>query len=725
LHRFRSTALASTVLIATAGGLVAAPPAFAATDSTQVGAQRNVGSVAIPIADMSPRGNGGQFTWSVQLDDGTDFGYDPCLNPGETFVASCPLGVPGYFRVHHWTAGSVSEFTPQITIPNSSSTGVGTQNHQWANKTKGARVEIRPYGSGGTYDPWTQTSGGVHLSAFGVNSSGVGPDLGTIYLPVQGNANAGRLGGSIVSSTPVQNGRVKIEAFQEHSIYDNYPLQTTSTGFEEGGFADLSSKGSAWTTGWMFTGQYHLFITDTKSTPSTADDVKIQAIEVMLGDTDRPIDLDAPCFGLDECAYDIPAPYTPVLSTGRYHPVTPSRIMDTRDGTGRVFGFPGKIVQGDGESPGEPNNVTRLFNQWNHEAKVTGVGGVPPFGVSAVVLNVTVTEPTNNSFVSVYPKPPRTWLYGDQTSFGPSTVPNASNLNFVAGQTIPNLVVARVGVGGKVRIKSNTGAAHVIFDVVGWYDTGGGGGDGFTGVTPARLMDTRAAFAVGPYTTPFGAGTDRVLTVTGGEVPADTTAVVLNVTGLGATENTFLTVYPDGVTKPGVSNLNFGFAQTTPNLVMVRVGTEGRVRLFNNSGSAHAIVDVVGYYRASGGGAFRSTSQPTRVLDSRVGVGTGVSGSAPFGPADTRTLQVGGAGGVPANATAVIMNVTVTSPTAASHLTVFPEGVAMPTASNLNFVPGQTVPNLVMVKLGPTGAVRLFNNSGAVHVIADVAGYIT
>ncbi|MEZ5135808.1 MAG: hypothetical protein R2699_12320 [Acidimicrobiales bacterium] len=85
-----------------------------------------------------------------------------------------------------------------------------------------------------------------------------------------------------------------------------------------------------------------------------------------------------------------------------------------------------------------------------HEVKVTGVGGVPSTGVSAVVLNVTATGPTAASHLSVYPKPPRSTLYDDQGSFGAGTIPSASNLNVVAGQTVPNLVVARVGAGGKV-----------------------------------------------------------------------------------------------------------------------------------------------------------------------------------------------------------------------------------------------------------------------------------
>jgi hypothetical protein len=77
-------------------------------------------------------------------------------------------------------------------------------------------------------------------------------------------------------------------------------------------------------------------------------------------------------------------------------------------------------------------------------------------------------------------------------------------------------------------------------------------------------------------------------------------------------------------------------------------------------------------------------------------------------------------GSVPASAKAVVVNTTVTGPTQGSFLTVYPTGVTRPTASNLNFVAGETVPNLVMVKVGADGYVKVYNAVGQVHVIFDV-----
>ena len=81
-------------------------------------------------------------------------------------------------------------------------------------------------------------------------------------------------------------------------------------------------------------------------------------------------------------------------------------------------------------------------------------------------------------------------------------------------------------------------------------------------------------------------------------------------------------------------------------------------------------------------------------------------------------VQITGQGGVPASGvSAVVLNATVTQPTAPSFLTIGPSGVTRPLISNLNYVPGQTVPNLVTVAVGSNGKVSVYNHSGSVHVI--------
>src|ERR1035437_9774865 len=119
-------------------------------------------------------------------------------------------------------------------------------------------------------------------------------------------------------------------------------------------------------------------------------------------------------------------------------------------------------------------------------------------------------------------------------------------------------------------------------------------------------------------------------------------------------------------------------------------------------------------------GGFTSLA-PSRLLDTRFGTGAAQS---PVAAGGTVHLQVTGRGGVPASVSSVALNVTVTSPFSAGFVTVYGDGTTRPLASNLNFVPNQTVPNMVIAPVGANGMVDLYNgSSGTIQLIADVSGY--
>jgi hypothetical protein len=238
------------------------------------------------------------------------------------------------------------------------------------------------------------------------------------------------------------------------------------------------------------------------------------------------------------------------------------------------------------------------------------------------------------------------------------------------------------------------------------------GPTGFTGVAPTRVLDTR--YGVDAPKAKLGPGATLTLTVPG--LPAGTTAVALNVTATNPTSASYLSVYPGGGSRPTASNLNFTAGETIPNLVLVPLGPGDTVTFYNAAGTVDVIADLVGYY-APGTGAGFTGQAPTRVLDTRYGVG---ALTAKLGAGATLTLTVPGP---PAGATAVAINVTVTNPTTASYLSVYPGGGSRPTASNLNFRPGETIPNLVLVPLGPGDTVTFYNAAGTVNVIADLVGY--
>jgi hypothetical protein len=164
-----------------------------------------------------------------------------------------------------------------------------------------------------------------------------------------------------------------------------------------------------------------------------------------------------------------------------------------------------------------------------------------------------------------------------------------------------------------------------------------------------------------------------------------------------------------------------------PNRVQVPVGTGGQVSIFNPAGSVDVVVDVGGYFTDSSNpsatGAQFTATTPARITDTRPGSGLPNAGNT-LGPNGSIKVQVSGAGGVPATGvTAAVMNTTVTNTTAQSFLTVWPTAVPQPPISDLNWVAGQTVPNLVVVKLGSDGAVQVFNASGKTDVVVDVMGF--
>jgi spore coat protein CotH len=247
----------------------------------------------------------------------------------------------------------------------------------------------------------------------------------------------------------------------------------------------------------------------------------------------------------------------------------------------------------------------------------------------------------------------------------------------------------------------------------------------FNSLQPCRILDTRVGNG---GTGPIAADGTLALKVAGrGGIPSTgVSAVVFNVTVTSPTHNGFITAYPGGTTLPNASNLNFSPGQTVANQVTVKVGTDGVVNLHNSiGGTVHVVADVAGFFvagTATAPGSFTALP-PSRILDTREGVGATLSRIPALGSID---LQVTGAGGVPTDAGAVALNVTVVNQSAPGHLTVYPTGVSpVPNASNVNFQAGPAVPNSVTVKLGDAGKVSIVNSSptSPIDVVADVNGY--
>jgi hypothetical protein len=333
-------------------------------------------------------------------------------------------------------------------------------------------------------------------------------------------------------------------------------------------------------------------------------------------------------------------------------------------------------------------------------------------------MNVTVTNTTTASYLTVFP--------------AGVAMPLASNLNWVGGQTVPNLVAVALGTGGQVVAYNAAGSTDVIFDVAGYYTAPGSAGpDGlYNPVVPGRVLDTRNG--TGAPAAKLGPNSALYLQLTGkGGIPSTgVEAVVMNVTVTNPSAPSYLTAWPAGTSMPLASNLNFAANQTVANRVVVPVNSNGQANIYNAFGSTDVVADVNGWFTDSSvggtGGGF-SPVTPARILDSRTGTGGFVD---PWGPASGRAAVVAGVGGVPAMTdpnppTAVVANVTVTNTRAASYLTAWPDPANQPLASDLNWKGGNTVPNLVVVQVGPSGKVDLFNSAGCADVVVDVVGYFT
>jgi hypothetical protein len=224
------------------------------------------------------------------------------------------------------------------------------------------------------------------------------------------------------------------------------------------------------------------------------------------------------------------------------------------------------------------------------------------------------------------------------------------------------------------------------------------------------------------------AGDTLNLTVTGGSVPTNAAAVVLNVTVTDTSAASYLTLYPAGGALPLASNLNWSAGQTVANLVMVPVGTNGQVSIYDDAGSTDVVVDLEGYFMPPVGGSTAgeySPLTPTRISDTRPGSGEPNAGQR-LGQGGTLNIQVAGAGDVPTtNVAAAVLNVTATDTTASSFLTIYPEGTPQPTTSNLNWLAGRTVANCVIVPVSSNGQVTVFNDFGDADVVVDVSGYFS
>jgi hypothetical protein len=252
---------------------------------------------------------------------------------------------------------------------------------------------------------------------------------------------------------------------------------------------------------------------------------------------------------------------------------------------------------------------------------------------------------------------------------------------------------------------------------------GFGSPSAFVPLDPQRLVDTR--IGLGAPQQRVQAGTSIDIQVAGQlGVPADATAVVANITAVGAGGAGYLQVLPTALATPGSSStVNVeGLGQTIPNAAFAPLGDGGRITVYATF-TTDVVIDISGFFApATASTSGRLTPvKPERILDTRTGLGhpSRVQAGAVV------TLPVAGHGGVPAaGAAAVVMNVTAVDPAGPGYVQVAPTPVRPGSSSNLNIVAGGTIANLVVVPLAAAGTADLYTTAST-DLVADVVGYFT
>jgi alpha-tubulin suppressor-like RCC1 family protein len=394
------------------------------------------------------------------------------------------------------------------------------------------------------------------------------------------------------------------------------------------------------------------------------------------------------------------AAVTPALldsATGGFSGSEPARVFDTR--------------------PDQPDgikavNKAKVGGSYFIQMKLTdinvpGKGNiVPNYPGIAVSMNVTVTNPEGDGFVTVYPCGER---------------PLASSLNYVAGQTIPNAVIAPVSDSGDMCFFSSQ-KTDLIVDVNGWFPPK----HGFQSLSPRRIFDTRSTEAQGLTVIPkTKIGGNSILRVNvsglpGAPMPSKATAISINLTVTNPEGSGFVTVYPCG-DRPLASSLNYVAGQTIPNAVIAPISDSGQV-CFYSSQRVDILADLNGWFPR---GASLEAISPQRVFDTRASQSQGLRPvpKAMIASGGVLRVRVAGIPGVTPTLGigAVSLNVTVTEPVAAGFVTVFPCGTR-PNTSSLNFDAGQTIPNAVIAPVSAEGDV-CFYASQPTQILADINGW--
>jgi uncharacterized repeat protein (TIGR03803 family) len=374
-----------------------------------------------------------------------------------------------------------------------------------------------------------------------------------------------------------------------------------------------------------------------------------------------------------------------VTNPQQFVPLTPCRVVDTRNPNGPLGGPP---IQG---------GTSRDF-------PITGNCGIPN-AASAVSANVTVVPGGTLRYLTVWPT-------GHQQ-------PQISLMNSPDGRVKANAAVVNTGADGNISVYA-TDTTNVIVDINGYYILPGAAPQGalpltFYPLAPCRVADTRGP--VGDLGGPsLVGGQERdfpVLEASSCNIPPSAKAYSFNVTAIPSGRLGFLTVWPAGQTQPVVSTLNAPTGTVTANAAQILAGAGGAVAVYPTD-NTDLVLDINGYYAPpTGNGVSFYPAPPCRVVDTRNGNG-----------AFTGELTVGvlsSACETPSAAQAYALNATVVPMGPLGYLTLWPDSQNQPVVSTLNAGDGITTSNMAIVP-NVNGSIDAYA-SGLTNLILDITGY--
>ena len=372
--------------------------------------------------------------------------------------------------------------------------------------------------------------------------------------------------------------------------------------------------------------------------------------------------------------------------------VAPGRLIETRSGLSTVDD------QQNGIGRRAARQVTTV-NVWNR-------AGVPT-GATAALVNIGAVNPALQGFITAYP------CDADR--------PDASTLNYPAGQTISNGAAIALSPTGTLCVYTHR-AMDLIVDVTGYtpadsvVDTN----------TPVRLLETRQGLTtIDGESEGIGQRQARQVTavqVTGrAGIDPTATAAILNIAAINPVLQGFITVFPCGADRPEASTLNYAARQTIANGGIFALSSSGTICIYTHR-AMDLVVDVTGSIPDTDA---VNPINPARFLETRQGLTTFDGQSKGIGQRAARqvtTLQIAGRGTIPNDATSAILNIATINPALQGFITTYPCDVRQPDASTLNYAAGQTIANNAVIALSPTGTICIYTHR-QMDLIVDITGW--